>query len=176
MTVSLLSFKIKNHSHIIFPLHVNLPSNSVSCDRHKGSHFKTNQISCIRKPPKSQSHCVNGLYNLYSEQHPLSIGPHFEWGKMYHIDKKEKIENNLRKSHRGQIPLPGQTDMQKMPHVQNRTTKSQFTNCIGRNYLINMWSVWIQETTEQHEASPSGARATRPLLHPGARERAGHTR
>ena len=31
--------------------------------------------------PKLQSHCLNGLYNLYSEPYPLSLDPRFEWGK-----------------------------------------------------------------------------------------------
>ena len=47
-------------------------------------------------------------------------------------------------------------------HVQKKSSKSQFTSYTDRmsdtNYML---SVWIQETTEQDEASPSGAQATR---------------
>ena len=42
--------------------------------------------------PKSQSHCLNGLYSLYSEQHPLSLDPRFEWGKTSHVDGKYHFE------------------------------------------------------------------------------------
>ena len=31
--------------------------------------------------PKSQAHCLNGLYNLYSERHPLPLDPWFDWGQ-----------------------------------------------------------------------------------------------
>ena len=31
---------------------------------------------------KLQSHCLNGLYSLYSGQHPLSLDPRFKWGKL----------------------------------------------------------------------------------------------
>ena len=34
--------------------------------------------------------------------------------------------------------------------------------------------MWIQETTEQDEASPSGAQATQPPLHHVTWKRAGH--
>ena len=70
--------------------------------------------------PKSQSHCRSGLYNLYSEQHPLSLDLRFDWGRTSHVDGEKKPFNrvkkndgrNLWKSHRGGIPLPGRTDMQ----------------------------------------------------------------
>ena len=41
---------------------------------HRSCHFyfKSNQIIFYLYSPKSQSHCLNGLYNLYSEWHPLS--------------------------------------------------------------------------------------------------------
>ena len=38
--------------------------------------IKSNQFYLYS--PKSQSHCLSGLYNLYSEQHPLSLDPRFE--------------------------------------------------------------------------------------------------
>ena len=40
---------------------------------------------------KTQSHCLSGLYNLCSEQHPLSLHPQFQWGKTCHIDKNKTL-------------------------------------------------------------------------------------
>ena len=82
--------------------------------------IKSNQFYLYS--PKSQSHCLSGLYNLYSEQHPLSLDPRFELGKTSHVDGKKNNGRNLRKSHRGGIPLPGWTDMQWMLRVQKRAT------------------------------------------------------
>ena len=36
---------------------------------------------------KSQSHCLSGLYNLYSERHPLSSEPLSEGGDLYLLDR-----------------------------------------------------------------------------------------
>lgn len=56
--------------------------------------------------------------------------------KTCHIEKNnpfnEKKGRNLRNSDRGGIYSPGWKDMQYRLHAQNRTTKSQFTNCIDR--------------------------------------------
>ena len=41
--------------------------------------YKSDQL-CLYSP-KSQSHCLNGLYNLYSELHPL-----FDCGKTCHVE------------------------------------------------------------------------------------------
>ena len=71
--------------------------------------------------PKSKGHCLSGVYNLKREQHPLSSDPRFDCGKTCHIEKKKtfnrgkkthKNVRDLRRSHRGGIPLPGQTEMQ----------------------------------------------------------------
>ena len=41
--------------------------------------YKSIQNNFIYVAPKSQSHCLSGLYNLYSEQrHPLSLDPRVE--------------------------------------------------------------------------------------------------
>ena len=40
--------------------------------------IKSNQFYLCR--PKSQSHCLSGFYNLYSERHRLSSEPWLEWG------------------------------------------------------------------------------------------------
>ena len=40
--------------------------------------------------PKSQSHCFNVLYDLYSEQHPLSLNPPLERWETCHVDGKKK--------------------------------------------------------------------------------------
>ena len=60
---------------------------------HKGHRCPlSNQINLIYMP-KSQWHCLNGLYNLYNEQYPLSLDPWFEWGKTCHVyDGKEQGE------------------------------------------------------------------------------------
>lgn len=39
----------------------------------------TNQMYLYSQ--KSQSQCLNGFYNLYSETHPLSLCPWFKWKK-----------------------------------------------------------------------------------------------
>lgn len=36
--------------------------------------------------PKSQSHCLSGLYKQYNERHPR-LDPRFEWGKTFRIEK-----------------------------------------------------------------------------------------
>ena len=46
--------------------------------------------------PKSQSHCLNGLYNLYYEQHPLSLD-RFEWGKTCHVEKNNLSTGRIRR-------------------------------------------------------------------------------
>ena len=59
------------------------------------------------KSPKSQSHCLSGLYNLCSEQHPLSLDPRLEWGKTCNTEKnmKEQQNHNLQKQHNSSIYL-----------------------------------------------------------------------
>ena len=46
--------------------------------------IRSNQIFFYS--PKSQLHHLNGSYSLYSEWHPLSLDPRFEWGKTCHVD------------------------------------------------------------------------------------------
>ena len=68
---------------------------------------------------KSQSHWLSGLYNLYSGQHSLSLDARFRWGKTCYTEKEKMLltgeqndERNLRKRHRGGVPLPGLTDVE----------------------------------------------------------------
>lgn len=48
----------------------------------------SNQISCIYIAQRLWSHCLCGLYNLYSEQHSQSLDPRFEWRKTCHVEQK----------------------------------------------------------------------------------------
>ena len=54
---------------------------NLPCLEHVALQLNSNQIKSNQfylYSPKSQSHCLSGLYNLYSEQHPLSLDPRFE--------------------------------------------------------------------------------------------------
>ena len=45
---------------------------------------------CKLYSPKSQSHHLSSLYNLYSVRHPLFLGPRFHWGKTCQKNKGGK--------------------------------------------------------------------------------------
>ena len=70
-----------NHAHT-HPLKIYM------CITGQSNQIKSNQFYLYS--PKSQSHCLSVLYNLYSEQHPLSLDPRFEWGKTSHVDGEKK--------------------------------------------------------------------------------------
>ena len=62
--------------------------------------------------PKSQSHCFNVLYDLYSEQHPLSLNPPLERWETCHVDGKKKPfrkEDDGRVTEEGSLFQDGQT-------------------------------------------------------------------
>lgn len=44
----------------------------------------------VYSPLKSRSHCLNGLYHLYSERRPLSLDHQFKWGKTCLMEKRVK--------------------------------------------------------------------------------------
>ena len=90
-----------------------------------GGRLKSNQICWYS--PKSQSHCLNGLYNLHSERHPLSSDPPFKWGTTCRVDGKTNDGRNLRKSHRGgSLVQDGQT------------YKSYVSHCCAASVLIEL--------------------------------------
>ena len=56
--------------------------------------IKSNQFYLYS--PKSQSHCLNGLYSLYSEQHPLSFDSSQE--KLHMLMEKKTFEQGKKKT------------------------------------------------------------------------------
>ena len=99
--------------------------------------MKSNQIILFISP-KIHNHIASVGYTNCTANNVLcrlTLGNLPYWEK--HLNRAKNKSGNLRKSHRGGILLPGWTEMS---HVQNRTTKSQLTDCIDRisdrNYNI----------------------------------------
>ena len=85
---------------------------------------RSNQIKLYSYSQKSQSHCLNGLHNLYSERHPLSLDPRFEWGKQQW--KKPQEEPQRRDP-------SFRTDIHAIDVAcTEKSNRSQFTSYINR--------------------------------------------
>lgn len=102
-----------------------------------------------------QSHCLSRLYNLYSEQHSLSLDPRLGMRKILPSWEKKKEETQRR-------------DLtQQMDRQHNKITVYRFK---GQNIWFKEIKYNICEgcgarrTSEQARASPSGAR---PPLYSG---------
>ena len=100
------------------------------------SFIKSNQFYLYSS--KSQSHFLNGLYNLYSEWHPLSLDPWFEWGTTCHVDgeKKTMEETSERATEEGSLFQEGQTSSRCHVYRKDQQIRVQdtLTEC-----LIQKW-------------------------------------
>ena len=144
----------------------------------QANQIKSNQLYLLYSQ-KSQSHCLRGLYNLYSERSVLR--PRFKWGKTFEKKKRKKKTFNRenkkikkmeeisgRATEEGSLSQDGQTCNRCR---QYRKQQNHSLQVALRKYLIQtiifVKCVWLQVTAEQAETSPCGAWATRPPLHRG---------
>ena len=139
----------------------------------------TQWIVCVALPPyvitesnqfylySSKSHCLNGLYNLYSEWHPLSLDPWFEWSKTSHVDGKKDPFNRVKKNKK-QWKTPQEQPQRRDPSswmdrhaidvmCTEKNNKSQFTSHSNRKSDTSyIWSELIQEETTEQDESQGG--------------------
>ena len=76
--------------------------------------------------PKSQPHCLSGLYNLCSGRHSLSLDPRFRWGKTCYTEKEKNTFN------RG-------TKTWKKPHGKSQPPRMDRRGIVYKLHSENGW-------------------------------------
>ena len=112
----------------------------------EGDPFQIKSNQFYLHSPKLQSHCHNGLYNLYSERHPLSLDSQLEWGKTCHVDGKKDHFNRVKKNKKTMEETSGRATEEGSPfqdgqiyrNIDMRTSLGTITLSWWRGLHVSM--------------------------------------